>query len=62
MRQQHTSQKSTSQSTIDESTKQQLAEVEESMKKNREAALKKIVDRVLTVEPKLHPNLKKVEA
>lgn len=32
------------------------------MKKNREAALKKVVERVLTVEPKLHPNLKKVEA
>jgi hypothetical protein len=60
--QQHTSHKSTSQSTIDESTKKQLAEVESSMQKNRDAALKKVVDRVLSVEPKLHPNLKKVEA
>ncbi|CAK9782086.1 V-type ATPase [Cutaneotrichosporon oleaginosum] len=58
----HTSHKSTSQSTIDESTKKQLAEVEDSMKKNRGAALQKVVDRVLSVEPKLHPNLKKVEA
>ncbi|BEJ18129.1 hypothetical protein CspHIS471_0704060 [Cutaneotrichosporon sp. HIS471] len=58
----HTSHKSTSQSTIDESTKKQLAEVESSMQKNRGDALTKIVDRVLTVEPKLHPNLKKVEA
>jgi hypothetical protein len=32
------------------------------MQKNRDAALKKVVDRVLSVEPKLHPNLKKVEA
>lgn len=36
--------------------------VDAQIEKNADAAVKKIVDRVLLVEPKLHQNLKKVEA
>jgi hypothetical protein len=32
------------------------------MSKHGDEAIKKIVGRVLSVEPKLHPNLKKIEA
>jgi hypothetical protein len=60
--QQNSSQTSSSQSTIDESTKKQLAEIESSIKQNREKTIKKVVDRVLQCDPQLHPNLKKVEA
>ncbi|WOO86222.1 V-type proton ATPase subunit G [Vanrija pseudolonga] len=58
----HTSQTSNSQSTIDSTTKEQLVTVDAQIDKNAEAAIKKIVNRVLLVEPKLHQNLKKVEA
>lgn len=32
------------------------------MKQNREEVIKKIVERVVKCEPKLHQNLKKIEA
>lgn len=60
--QQHTDQTSSSQSTIDSSTKEQLAALDTQVKGNGAAAVVKIVGRVLSVNPKLHPNLRKVEA
>jgi V-type H+-transporting ATPase subunit G len=60
--QQNSSQTSSSQSTIDDSTKKQLADIESSIKQNREKTIKKVVDRVLQCDPQLHPNLKKVQA
>ncbi len=59
---QHTSQTSSSQSTIDSSTKKQLSDLDAAVAKNREEVIKKIVTRVVKCEPKLHQNLKKVEA
>jgi len=59
---QHTTQTSSSQSTIDSSTKEQLATLDAQVKEHGDEVIKKIVSRVLSVEPKLHPNLKKVEA
>ncbi|RSH85873.1 H(+)-transporting V1 sector ATPase subunit G [Apiotrichum porosum] len=56
------SETSSSQSTIDTTTKDQLATLDSDIKKNGDAATKKIVGRVLSVEPKLHPNLQKIEA
>lgn len=59
---QNKSQTSTSQTSIDSTTKKQLAELDEAVKKNREAVIVKIVERVVKCEPKLHQNLKKIEA
>jgi V-type H+-transporting ATPase subunit G len=59
---QHTSQTSSSQSSIDASTKQQLESIESALKAHRADAVKKIVERVIKCEPELHQNLKKVEA
>lgn len=59
---QHSSQTTSSQSTIDAQAKTQLAELEEAVKKNRDGVIKKIVERVTKSEPQLHQNLKKVEA
>jgi hypothetical protein len=60
--QQNSSQTTSSQSTIDASTKKQLADIESAIKENRDATVKKIVGRVLQCDPHLHPNLKKIEA
>jgi len=62
LHQQNSTQTSSSQSTIDDSTKKQLADIESSIKQNREKTIKKVVDRVLQCDPQLHPNLKKVQA
>jgi V-type H+-transporting ATPase subunit G len=59
---QHTSQTSSSQSTIDAQTKDQLAEIEKAIAQNRDAVIRRIVERVTKSEPRLHQNLKKVEA
>lgn len=59
---QNSSNKSTSQSTIDQSTKTQLADIEKAIKQNKDEVIKKIVERVIKCEPGLHPNLKKIEA
>lgn len=59
---QHSNQTSSSQSTIDSSTAEQLKTLDSDVAKNRDTVIKKVVDRVLHVDPKLHPNLKKVEA
>lgn len=59
---QHTSQTSTSQTTIDTDKDEQLKKLDAEVKKNGPDVVEKIVSRVLKVNPELHRNLKKVEA
>lgn len=59
---QNSSHTTTSQSSIDSTTKKQLSDIETAVKDNRDAVIKKIVERVLQCDPHLHPNLKKIEA
>ena len=59
---QNSSNKTSSQSSIDSSTKTQLADIEKAIKQNQDGVIKKIVERVVTCDPQMHPNLKKVEA
>lgn len=59
---QHKSETSSSQSAVDSDTKKQLSELDSAVAKNRDEVIKKIVERVVKCEPKLHPNLKKIEA
>ena len=59
---QNSSNKDTSQTTIDSSTKEQLAAIEKAIKTNQEGVIKKIVERVIRSDPQMHQNLKKVEA
>ncbi|KAF8347697.1 H+-ATPase G subunit-domain-containing protein [Amanita rubescens] len=53
---------STVQATIDRETEVKLQAVTESYNKSNDAVVKKLLDRVILVEPALHRNLKKVEA
>ncbi|TFL02003.1 H+-ATPase G subunit-domain-containing protein [Pterulicium gracile] len=48
-------------SVIDKDTEVKLTAINESFDKNRDAVVKKLLDRVILVEPKLHRNLKKEE-
>ena len=59
---QHTSQTSTSQTTIDSDKDEQLKTLDAAVKKNGPDVVEKIVSRVLQVNPELHRNLKKVDA
>jgi hypothetical protein len=59
---QHTSQTSSTQSTIDESTQKQIKELEAAVAKNRDAVVDKILERVVKCEPTLHRNLTKLGA
>lgn len=59
---QHTSQTSTSQTTIDSDKAEQLKKLDAEVQKNGPEVVDKIVSRVLKVNPELHPNLKKIEA
>lgn len=59
---QHSSQKSSSQSTIDSTKTEQLKTLDAQVKDNGPQVVEKIVSRVLVVTPELHPNLKKIEA
>ena len=61
-RTQHSSQTTTSQSSIDSSTKTQLESIESAIGKHKDEVVKKIVERVVKCEPEMHPNLKKVQA
>jgi V-type H+-transporting ATPase subunit G len=61
-RRQHKSQTSNSQSSIDASTKQQIESLKKGVEKNRAVVVDKILDRVVRCEPKMHRNLKKIEA
>ncbi|WWC63750.1 V-type ATPase, G subunit [Kwoniella dejecticola CBS 10117] len=58
----HTNQTSSSQSSIDSSTTTQLSDLDKAVEKNKGDVIKKIVERVLQSDPKLHQNLKKIEA
>ncbi|KAI9637021.1 H+-ATPase G subunit-domain-containing protein [Dioszegia hungarica] len=58
----HTSQTTTSQSTIDSETDGQLKDLDAAVKSNQGGVVKTIVERVLKCEPELHRNLSKVGA
>jgi V-type H+-transporting ATPase subunit G len=62
MREQHKSQTTTSQSSIDSDTQKQLEQIKANVSKHQKDVVAKIVERVLKCEPDLHRNLKKVEA
>ena len=59
---QHSSDVNSSQSTIDANTKQQLEKIDSDVKSHKDRVVKSIVDRVLKSDPKMHQNLKKVQA
>ena len=50
-----------SQSNIDKKTDAELTEIDKLYKQNKEAVVKKLLDRVVLVKPELHRNLRKVE-
>ena len=56
--QQHQGTTTDSQSAIDKDTEVKLQSIEASFKKNQESVVKKILDRVVLVNPELHRNLK----
>uniref|UniRef100_A0A0W0FZC7 V-type proton ATPase subunit G n=2 Tax=Moniliophthora roreri TaxID=221103 RepID=A0A0W0FZC7_MONRR len=53
---------SNAQAAIDKETEIKLNSITESYNKNKDAVVKKLLDRVVLVKPELHRNLKKVEA
>ncbi|KAF8317118.1 V-type ATPase [Clavulina sp. PMI_390] len=50
------------QTLVDRDTETRLVGVTEAFNKNKDAVVKKLLDRVVLVEPKLHRNLSKQEA
>ncbi|KAK7061098.1 hypothetical protein VNI00_000834 [Paramarasmius palmivorus] len=53
---------SNAQAAIDKETEAKLNSITESYNKNKDAVVKKLLDRVVLVKPELHRNLKKAEA
>ncbi|TFK71647.1 V-type ATPase [Pluteus cervinus] len=53
---------SNAQSAIDRETEVKLQQITDLYETNKDAVVKKLLDRVILVEPELHRNLKKVEA
>jgi len=49
------------QTEVDRETETKLLTVKEAFNKNKDAVVKKLLDRVILVEPKLHRNLTKLE-
>lgn len=56
---QHADDTSDTQSAVDKETDAKLAQIAESYKNNKDAVVKKLLDRVVLVKPELHRNLKK---
>ncbi|KAF9515081.1 hypothetical protein BS47DRAFT_1328354 [Hydnum rufescens UP504] len=52
----------TAQATVDKETEAKLKVVQESLTKNRDAVVKKLLDRVVLVRPELHRNLTKLQS
>lgn len=50
------------QASVDAETETKLKAVKESFSKNRDAVVKKLLDRVVLVTPELHRNLTKIES
>jgi V-type H+-transporting ATPase subunit G len=50
------------QATVDKDTDAKLAAISQQYDKNKEAVVKKLLNRVTLVQPELHRNLKKLEA
>lgn len=59
---QHAGSTQTAQATIDQETKIKLQEITDAYNKNKDQVVKKLLDRVVLVEPELHRNLKKAQA
>ncbi|CAK5273970.1 unnamed protein product, partial [Mycena citricolor] len=58
----HAGTTSAAQINVDKETQIGLKQITDSFNKNKEAVVKKLVDRVTLVKPELHRNLSKVEA
>lgn len=50
------------QATVDKETDGKLAAISQQFDKNKDKVVKKLLDRVILVQPELHRNLKKVDA
>jgi V-type H+-transporting ATPase subunit G len=61
-RTQHVGDAQSAQATVDSDTAKKLEEISAAYASNRDAVVKKLMDRVVLVEPALHRNLKKVQA
>lgn len=57
-RKQHAGTTQTAQAAIDKETEVKQAEIAEQYKSNKDAVVKKLLDRVILVTPELHRNLK----
>ena len=57
---QHTGATKTKQSAVDKETDEKLAILKDSYQANKDAVVKKLLDRVLLVKTELHPNMKKL--
>ncbi|KAF9005932.1 H+-ATPase G subunit-domain-containing protein [Cyathus striatus] len=58
----HANTTSNAQTAVDRETETKLQEITDSYNKNKDAVVKKLLDRVVLVKPELHRNLNKVEA
>jgi V-type H+-transporting ATPase subunit G len=58
---QHAGATSNAQSVVDQETDVKLEVITKSYHQNKDHVVKKLLDRVLLVKPKLHRNLKKLE-
>ncbi|KAG8923427.1 H(+)-transporting V1 sector ATPase subunit G [Tulasnella sp. 417] len=58
----HAGKTQVSQAAIDKETEASLSKITESFEANKEKVVQKLLDRVILINPQLHPNLKKVES
>ncbi|KAG5647463.1 hypothetical protein DXG03_009394 [Asterophora parasitica] len=58
----HAGTTSTAQTAVDKETEEKLQAITDSFRQANDAVVKKLIDRVVLVNPELHRNLKKVEA
>ena len=49
------------QATVDKETEAKLRAISQQYENNKDAVVKKLLDRVILVQPELHRNLKKLE-
>jgi V-type H+-transporting ATPase subunit G len=58
---QHAGNTQTAQAAVDKETEAKRGEIAEQYKNNKDAVVKKLLDRVILAQPELHRNLKKQE-
>jgi V-type H+-transporting ATPase subunit G len=58
---QHTGNTQSVQATVDKETDAKLRVISQQYEKNKDAVVKKLLDRVILVQPELHRNLEKLE-